>query len=648
MAKIFAGCYFIQISLSLLHLRSHAFASTARFATEYIYYLWAYTTASLYIFIATTINYDAQLVAAIGLFSTILYALSLLSWQIIWLQQPFFKTLTQAIISLFKRFATLSGILALAYFITPLLLGKAFTSDRDVANKITQWRIWFNPVDSTPWGFKNVVPQFKFHQPVIAKPANPFNNTLYVLERFGGVYKVAIEHTKQPEKILDISSLLGEVEIENGAVGLAFNPLDVTSDNQPTRAYLYYTDTRSANTQFNRLSVFDLTLSTQDERLASEKIILQLERVNDGFHNGGSVEFGPDGYLYLGLGEGVHPKKILSLADTLRSGVIRIDVNQQSSNIELATEQPNHIIAQHYRIPVDNPFIGNSKVRDEYWAVGLRNPFRFSFDSTTSQLWLGDVGSTVWEEINRIEKGMHYQFPHVEGLPHADSERNNLGLVEQKPFYTYQHTAYDRAVIGGVIYRGQQLKTLVGQYIFADNYSAKMFSLDPNNQQSEVRFIARANQYAQRGISSVTQLNNGEILITTLGAASEPSGQVLQLVPIEQANVIEDTPDDTPPAGYDEKIVASLFAVNCARCHGVKGDGDGPDAKALGVPLPDFTSPLYHFKTSAEDIELIINKGGPAVGKSPLMPPWGGFLKPHEVEYLAIYIQSLPSKHHHH
>jgi mono/diheme cytochrome c family protein len=383
---------------------------------------------------------------------------------------------------------------------------------------------------------------------------------------------------------------------------------------------------------------------------ASEMTILELERTDDGFHNGGGVEFGPDGYLYIGLGEGVHPKNVKNYDEVLRSGVLRIDIDMNTETSSAPNIAFKHGRAQNYLVPNDNPFVNNPNVMDEYWALGLRNPFRFSFDSGTGQLWLGDVGSTIWEEVNLIEKGKHYQFPVIEGRePTGKKEKQIADVPMQGPVYTYEHNAYDRAVIGGVVNRGNKYPEISERYIFADNYSAKLFAMDIDVEQiEEVELIARANQYAQRGISSVTQIRSGEILVTTLGAASEASGEVLELVKSGDADVVVEMKEDTTPQGYDEKITASLFAVNCARCHGETGDGNGPDSGMLNVKVPDFTSPLYQNNISTDEINVIIEKGGAPLGKSPMMPPWGGFLKPHEIEHLGVYIKSLPDKHHQH
>ena len=642
LTRIFVVVYLIQIAVSSLLLKSHAFASLPRFATEYIFYLFAYTTASLYSFLATTINYDPQLIAAIGLLSTVFYLLTMILVLALRDRHSVLAAMGQPIWALLKRLVSVPGVLALLYFLLPLALGMAFTANRDVANRITQIRIFFNPSPESEWGLRNLYPDLVFEQPILVKQAPGEADSLYVLERVGRVYRVPFPEGDEKELVLDIRDQLGEVEIENGALGMAFHPqFNAVGGNQ--LLYLYYTDTRPQGRQLNKLSRFDLSSPDPVTRKASEYQLMILPRVSDGFHNGGSLEFGDDGYLYMGIGEGVHPRGDQTSAETLRAGMLRLDIDNRPEN--LVPEQMASAQLQGYRVPADNPFVERSDIRAEYWALGLRNPFRFTFDSVTGDLWVGDVGSTIWEEVNRIEKGRHYQFPMVEGRnPTARSGWETLDLPQQGPVYTYQHDAYDRAVIGGMVYRGEQYPSLQGQYVFADNYSAKIFVIPADQEQvDEAQEIARANQFAQRGVSSVVQLDSGEILVTTLGAASDPGGEVLVLVAAEDADAVVDRNDTASedPVEYDEVASASLFAVNCARCHGERGTGEGPDASLLGVELPDFTSQQYQATATSESLYEVIAEGGAAVDMSPLMPPWAGALSSQEIEHLVIYIQSL-------
>jgi len=645
MVRIFCAVFAVQVAVLLLRTGAGAFAGGARFAREYLWYLVAYTTASLYAFLATTINYDAQLVAGIGLLSTGAYVAVFLLLAALGSGRGILADAAGFLGGIARALFRPAGLLIILYFLSPLLLGVAFSKSRDVANVVTQVRIWFNPVAETPWGFRSFLPGEVFEQPLLVVERAGDPGWLYVLERVGRVLRVPLANPKARELVLDIRDQLGAVEVENGALGMAFDPgFDDVASPRPY-LYLYYTDTRPDGRQFNRISRFDLSQPTAYERATSEQPLLVLKREDSGFHNGGSLVFGPDGYLYIALGEGVRTPEGFTSAQVFRAGILRIDVSGERGR-GLAIEPFDYGRLAGYRVPADNPFVDDPRVRNEYWALGLRNPYRVSFDAQTGALWAGDVGSTVWEEVNRIEPGHHYGYPVVEGRERTGKRGwEALGLSYTGPVFTYVHTAYDRAVIGGVVYRGDKYPALRGQYLFADNYSSKLFSLSASAEQvDEVALLARANQYAQRGVSSVTQLASGEVLVTTLGAASTPSGEVLELVPAELA-------DDALPASLqkseESRVVTladadSLYQANCARCHGPEGDGSSPDARALGVPLPDFTQPDYLAKRGPSKVRAIIAEGGAAHGLSALMPPWDAALSDAELDALVAYIGSLP------
>ena len=182
-------------------------------------------------------------------------------------------------------------------------------------------------------------------------------------------------------------------------------------------------------------------------------------------HNSGQLGFGEDGYLYIGLGDGGEPGDPDGNAQnkaTLLGSILRIDVSAVSD-------------LERYRIPSDNPFVGITGAREEIWAYGLRNPWRWSFDQETGLMWAADVGQFTWEEINIINKGLNYGWNTLEGsecfLVHdCDDE----GL--QPPLATYGRVD-GCAVIGGFVYRGDQLPSLVGAYLYADYCSGKIWAL---------------------------------------------------------------------------------------------------------------------------------------------------------------------------
>jgi mono/diheme cytochrome c family protein len=280
---------------------------------------------------------------------------------------------------------------------------------------------------------------------------------------------------------------------------------------------------------------------------------------------------------------------------------------------------------------------------DEFWAIGFRNPYRISFDPLTGALWVGDVGSTEWEEVNLVEKGKHYQFPHREGYEPTKFKAPEKKLAEEvPPRYAYVHTAYDRAVIGGFVYRGDLLPELYGQYLFADNYSSKVFTMSIEEAtNAPVEHIATANQYAQRGVSSISQLANGDILLTTLGRSSAPTGEVLKLVLADPDKAERVLPPPVEEEAYSAAELKSLYDSNCGRCHALDGSGDSPDAHALGVPLPDFRSASFHESRTDENLLKLIRDGGQPHGMSALMPPWGAVLTKGELEGLVEVVRDF-------
>jgi glucose/arabinose dehydrogenase len=261
-----------------------------------------------------------------------------------------------------------------------------------------------------------------------------------------GVIRIVQNGALLETPFLDIRQQVGRTGNEQGLLGLAFHPGYIENG----FFYLNYTD-RAGNTIIARYQV-----SNQDANLAnpdSEKILLTVSQPYAN-HNGGGVVFGPDGYLYLSLGDGGSggdPQGNGQSTETLLGKILRLDVNQ----------------GDPYGIPADNPFISGGG-RPEIWLYGLRNPWRFSFDRTTGDLWIGDVGQDKWEEVDFLPAG------------HPGGE--NLGWNFKEGTHTYQGTPpqdlvdpvfeYDHSqgcsISGGFVYRGGELPEWQGIYLFAD------------------------------------------------------------------------------------------------------------------------------------------------------------------------------------
>ena len=261
----------------------------------------------------------------------------------------------------------------------------------------------------------------------------------------------------EPDVFLDIRDRV-RAGGERGLLGLAFDPEYAFNG----RFYVNYT------TQSHTV-VARYTLDASDGRRADPGSELVIMRVLQPFpnHNGGTIAFGPDALLYIGLGDGGSGGDPLNSGQdlgTLLGAMLRIDVSEASE------ERP-------YGIPADNPFI-NDDARPEIWAYGLRNPWRFSFDRETGDLWVGDVGQNSWEEVDVLQAGGNYGWNLMEAshcFPSRVQDCDGEGL--EPPIVEYSLDGPRCSVIGGVVYRGPSLPWLEGAYLYADYCSGELWGL---------------------------------------------------------------------------------------------------------------------------------------------------------------------------
>lgn len=596
----------------------------------------AYSLSTLSLFVTSSSNFDPNLIVGIALFCGAFYLIvSLLGT----LSNGIPSAIKNLIADIIKRAFSISGALIITLTLLPAVLAGAFVKDRDFANRITQVRMLFSNSDSVQYSLISAVGDLRFQQPMLIKSPASDPDALYLLQRNGKLFRLSRENPSSPELIIDLEKKVGFVEMENGALGFDFHPHFNLGTNLSPYLYLYYTSVLNGE-QKNYLSRFDVSPPSSQERTRSESALMILNRESSGFHNGGSVEFGGDGFLYLAIGEGVRTPDKKYFSNTLRMGVLRIDVDQKGGDISKPIERsPENGITQNYFIPLDNPFLSDSEILEEYWALGLRNPFRMSYDAEDAQWWVGDVGSTKWEEINKLDAGKHYQFPFIEGTEETGKEPPSPFFgIQQAPAFSYFHTATERAVIGGMVYRGSSFSELNGHYLFADNYSGNLYRLDESDQAPQKTMLAASNDYAQRGISSVSQHASGDIYVTTLGKASGQTGKFLKLV---RGDIQQSDRDKQSTEELTASDISEIYATNCARCHGASGKGDGPDQKLLNIEIADFTDANYSQRRSTLEIESIIAEGGSGNGLSPMMPPWSVVLSEQEIESLANFVRSM-------
>jgi glucose/arabinose dehydrogenase len=267
--------------------------------------------------------------------------------------------------------------------------------------------------------------------------------SLYVAEKTGRIVAIR-DGALDPTPVLDIT---GEVSLgaEQGLLGLAFSP-------NGRFLYVDYTDT----TGDTHVDEFAMKGDVADP--GSRRTVLTVAQPFSN-HNGGNLVFGPDGELYIGLGDGGSggdPYGNGQSLSTLLGKILRIAPRP-------AGDHP-------YGIPPDNPFVGRAGARPEIWAFGLRNPWRFSFDRHTGDLWIGDVGQSAWEEVDRQPAdstgGENYGWNAMEGDHAYDEQVSAPDAVA--PVYEYPHDGGVCAVTGGYVYRGSEIPDLYGSYVFAD------------------------------------------------------------------------------------------------------------------------------------------------------------------------------------
>jgi glucose/arabinose dehydrogenase len=539
-----------------------------------------------------------------------------------------------------RRLLSVAGLILVLIAALPVVAAFAYKKDPAIANYINSLRRDLAGEYATAWGF-TPVPGGRFHQPMAIDFSGP--GVAYVLERFGRLVRVNWPQGIQRETVLDLSSRMGPIELENGVLGFALHPEFATVGHSGAgKVFIYYTIISDEGARLV-LSRFDLRESTPQARLASESILIdQKRRVANGFHNGGAVDFGPDGFLYIGVGEASDLKVHQRFDAGLYAGVFRIDVdNLAGETSSPVTRQPPNGRVAAYSIPNDNPFVDRDDVLDEYWAVGLRNPFRFSFDVATGALWIGDVGAATYEEVNRAMGGENFQFPYIEGanLVHKPTPSPLVGR-DQGPYYSYRHSALDRAVIGGVVYRHERWPDLRGKYVFGDNYSGRVMTLNLGVDEPQMNVIAKTSQLGQLGISGFAQSPDGHLLVLTLGRKDSPTGQIQWLSkgggePAATSVVTDDAPT--------LKDMRERYASECARCHGESGHPSKAVIAELGVTMPDFASAAWQQSRTDEGIYKVIAQGGAANGLSALMPPWSALYSPEQLRLLVGIVRGFKS-----
>jgi glucose/arabinose dehydrogenase len=298
-----------------------------------------------------------------------------------------------------------------------------------------------------------------FSQPLFVTNAGDSSGRLFVGGQQGRIW-VILDSQVLPTAFLDIRARVNSGSNEQGLLGLAFHP-------QYEENGIFFVNYSATNGD----TIISRFLVSADPNLAdstSEEIVLRVSQPYSN-HNGGHLEFGPDGYLYIGMGDGGSagdPQNNGQSLDSLLGAMLRIDIDS----------------AQPYAIPSDNPY-ANGGGLPEIWASGLRNPWRFSFDALNGDMYIGDVGQNIWEEIDFLagssQSGANFGWNYFEGNHAFEGQApNSIDLIP--PVAEYDHGNNRCSITGGVIYRGSQLPELWGVYFYGDFCSGEVFALVRN------------------------------------------------------------------------------------------------------------------------------------------------------------------------
>ncbi|MFO0880160.1 MAG: PQQ-dependent sugar dehydrogenase [Gemmataceae bacterium] len=315
----------------------------------------------------------------------------------------------------------------------------------------TTSRIQGSPEPPPPYRLEVAFPKVKFFEPLEGVAA-PGSDRLWVATRSGQIHSfVASASTEKSDLVVDLKKTV---------YGLALHPKFAEN------GYFYVTylvDPAKEDPRGTRVARFKASGSPPRADRASEKIVFEWP---SGGHNGGCLRFGPDGYLYIGTGDGSGVADQLqtgqNISDVLAS-LLRIDVDRAAEG-------------RPYAIPADNPFIRHKGARPEVYAYGLRQPWKFSFDRKTGDLWCGDVGQDLWEMIYRVEKGGNYGWSVQEGAHPFRPERPRGPGPILPPVVEHHHADF-RSITGGYVYHGARLEELRGAYIYGDYDTGRIWSL---------------------------------------------------------------------------------------------------------------------------------------------------------------------------
>jgi glucose/arabinose dehydrogenase len=333
-------------------------------------------------------------------------------------------------------------------------------------------------------------------RPIVLTHAGDGSDRVFVATQRGVIYAFENDQKATTTKVfLDLSKKVkySDRQNEEGFLGLAFHP----NYKENGQLFVYYTPRdRSQVAVIDRYRVSASDADQADPASAEEVMSIKQPYWN---HNGGSITFGPDGKLYIGLGDGGagnDPHGNGQNKETLLGSILRIDVDHKSDG-------------KNYAIPKDNPFVGDSKAKGEIWAQGLRNVWRLGFDRKTGDLWVADVGQDTWEEINIVTRGGNYGWNLREGNAMFGTKGSGPSSRLTDPIWAYDHEV-GKSITGGYVYRGKRVPELEGAYLYADYITGRLWALRYDREKHTV-ISNHALQSDKQAVISFGEAEDGEV-----------------------------------------------------------------------------------------------------------------------------------------
>ena len=327
-------------------------------------------------------------------------------------------------------------------------------------------------IDETPLKMEMVraFPNLRLTRPIVVTHAG--TDDLYVAEQEGKIHVFPYEQdVKKTDVFMNLQSKVRYYDKQNeeGLLGFAFHP----RFKENGEFFIYYTTKETPHTSI----ISRFRTKKGDPRqgdLSSEEELMRLKQPFWN-HNGGTLCFGPDGYLYIALGDGGgknDPHGHGQNLNTLLGSILRIDVDKKENG-------------KNYAIPKDNPFAGRKDARPEIYAYGIRNIWRMSFDQKTGLLYAADVGQNLWEEINIVSAGGNYGWNKREGMHPFGEDGQQASKKFIEPIFEYDHET-GKSITGGDVYRGKAVPELDGYYLYADYVSGRLWGLKYDHKAEKV------------------------------------------------------------------------------------------------------------------------------------------------------------------